>query len=283
MILKKNDTNMRFCSPLRYPGGKAFLASEFERIVGAIGLINPVYVEPYAGGAGAALSLLFFGKVERIVINDLDKSIYAFWKSVTEQSERFARKIYGNSVTVAEWEKQKQIYSDKNADTFEKGFATFFLNRTNRSGVMNAGPIGGKEQTGSYKIDARYNKKDLAARIRKIGRYKNRIEVFNEEGIKLTKRYLDQKNTFIYLDPYFNKGAMLYLNHYGEGDHKKLANLLNNNANRHWILTYDWLKRIINLYPDRIRKQLALKYRVHDSSKVRNAHELMIFSNTTAV
>jgi len=275
---------MKFYSPLRYPGGKAFLASEFGRIIQTIGLSKPIYVEPYAGGARTALSLLFADKVEQIVINDLDEAIYAFWKSVTEKSKQFAQKILATPVTMAEWKRQKQIYSDKSVNLFEKGFATFFLNRTNRSGVMNAGPIGGKKQAGSYKINARYNKKDLAARVRKIGEYKNRIKVLNEDGIQLTKRYLGKENTFIYLDPpYFKKGAMLYLNYYNETDHKELAGLLNKNADHHWVLTYDEVKKIRDLYPDRARIRLSLKCRVYDSSKVRRARELMFFSDSVLV
>src|SRR3989344_8832618 len=168
---------MKFYSPLRYPGGKAFLAKEFERILEVIKLNKPIYIEPYAGGAGAALTLLFEGKVKKIVINDLDVGIYSFWKSVTEKSEKFAKKIITTPVTIFEWKKQKKIYLDENAKIFERGFATFFLNRTNRSGVLNAGPIGGKDQSGNYKINARYNKNNLAERVRKIGQYKNFIKV----------------------------------------------------------------------------------------------------------
>jgi len=275
---------MKFYSPLRYPGGKTFLSRKFESIISAVGLYKPIYVEPYAGGAGAALSLLFAEKVERIVINDLDNAIYAFWKSVTEKSELFAQKILITPITIAEWKKQKLVYSDKNSSYFERGFATFFLNRTNRSGVMNAWPIGGMLQAGVYKMNARYNKDDLVERVRKIGELKSRIEVLNEDGIQLTKRYLCQKNTFIYLDPpYFNKGAMLYLNHYDETDHKELANLLNTNADHHWVLTYDEVGKIRNLYLARKRKRLALKYRVHDSNHVRKARELMIFSDSIII
>src|SRR3989344_1029752 len=155
---------MIFHSPLRYPGGKTFLAKEFERILKKIGLKKP---------------------------------IYAFWKSVTEESERFARKILKTPVTVAEWRTQRYIYETEKWDLFKLGFATFFLNRTNRSGVMNAWPIGGIEQDGNYKIDARYNKRALAARIRKIGRYANKILALNEEGLAVARKYLRNSNTFI--------------------------------------------------------------------------------------
>jgi DNA adenine methylase len=267
-----------FQTPLRYPGGKTFLAKEFERILGVIGLNRPVYVEPYAGGAGAALALLFADKVEKIVINDYDPSIFAFWKAATERSEWFARKIQSTPVSVKEWRKQKKIYSSDESDMYERGFATFFLNRTNRSGVMNAGPIGGMEQDGNYKIDARYNKRELSARIRKIGRFNDRIEVRKEEGIKVTREYLARSNTFIYLDPpYFKNGAMLYRRHYKESDHQRLAKLLNGNRNKHWLLTYDERSQIRQLYNDRYRQRLPLKYRVRGSRK---AYELMIFSDS---
>lgn len=272
---------MKFYSPLRYPGGKAFLFKEIEAIFFKVGLDRPTYVEPYAGGAGLALSLLFAEKVKKIVINDYDKAIYSFWKAITEQPEAFEQRILSTSVNILEWEKQKRIYANEKANFLDRGFATFFLNRTNRSGVLNAGPIGGKEQIGSYKIDARYNKIELAARINKIGKYKNRIIVKNEDGIELAKRYLIKTNTFIYLDPpYFDKGAMLYLNHYKENDHQLLADLLNSNPSANWVLTYDAKKKIRNLYKARTRKQLNLSYRVNNSLGARNARELMIFSDS---
>lgn len=267
-----------FKTPLRYPGGKTFLAKEFETILETIGLDRPVYVEPYAGGAGAALALLFADKVKRIVINDYDPAIFAFWKAVTERSEWFARKVLSTPVSVEEWKKQKLIYTSQDAEIYTKGFATFFLNRTNRSGVMNAGPIGGMEQGGNYKIDARFNKRELAARVRKIGRFSDRIEVRKEEGLKVTRKFLGMRDTFIYLDPpYFKKGAMLYHRHYNASDHRKLADLLNGNRDKHWLLTYDERSQIRQLYNDRYRKRLPLKYRVRGS---RRAYELMIFSDS---
>jgi DNA adenine methylase len=270
-----------FNSPLRYPGGKTFLTPELNRILDIIGLRKPMYIEPYAGGAGAALNLLFADRVSKIIINDYDPAIFSFWKSVVNEPERFARKVISTPITIKEWEKQKLIYLDENANSFERGFATFFLNRTNRSGVMNSGPIGGMKQNGTYKINARYNKKDLAERIKKIGKLKNRIEVCHEEGIELTKKYLKRKNVFIYLDPpYFKQGAMLYLRHYKEQDHKNLAELLNNNADKNWILTYDDKVKIKNFYPKRAKKRLLLNYRIQASRKAR---ELMIYSDTTKV
>jgi len=272
---------MIFHSPLRYPGGKAFLAKEFGRILDVIKLDKPTYVEPYAGGAGAALALLFADKVRKVVINDKDPKIYAFWKVVTEHPRKFTKKIKTTPVTIAEWNKQKKIYENPKSDIFDLGFATFFLNRTNRSGLMNGGPIGGRAQTGTYKVDARYNKEDLARRVLKIGRYRDRIEVRGDEGIELTRKYLGKANTFIYLDPpYFVNGATLYFNEYAELHHKRLANLLNANAKRNWVLSYDERAKIRHFYIKRHRERRPFHYRVRDSRKAR---ELMIFSNTTCI
>ena len=233
--------NLKFhYSPLRYPGGKTFLFSFFDNVIKGNGLENITYIEPFAGGAGAALALLFLEKVERIVINDLDKAIYSFWKSSIFDSEKFIRKLFSTPITIKEWKKQKLIYNNPQSSYFDLGFATFFLNRTNISGIVNGGPIGGIQQKGKWKIDARFNKEKLAERIRQLSLYKNRISVFNRDGVVLMNDYLNKKNVFIYLDPpYYEKGATLYLNHYKKEDHEVLAKLLNCNPDAFWLLTYD--------------------------------------------
>ncbi|KKQ61367.1 MAG: D12 class N6 adenine-specific DNA methyltransferase [Candidatus Falkowbacteria bacterium GW2011_GWC2_38_22] len=238
------------------------------------------YIEPFAGGAGAALALLMSGKVERIVINDLDKTVYSFWNSSIFHSARFIRKIESTPVTIAEWKKQKEIYSNPKASEFNLGFATFFLNRTNTSGILDGGVIGGIEQKGKYKVDARFNKKALIERIKKISAYKDKISVFNEDGLKLINKYLSKKNVFIYLDPpYFEKGASLYLNHYREDNHEALAKKLNQNPDAFWLLTYDNKKEIKSLYPNRRIVNFSLNYNAYKSRK---GKELMIFSDAFA-
>ena len=268
------------CSPLRYPGGKTFLFPFFDSMIKDNHLEKVTYIEPFAGGAGAALALLMSGKVERIVINDLDKTVYSFWNSSIFHSARFIRKIESTPVTIAEWKKQKEIYSNPKASEFNLGFATFFLNRTNTSGILDGGVIGGIEQKGKYKVDARFNKKALIERIKKISAYKDKISVFNQDGLKLINKYLSKKNVFIYLDPpYFEKGASLYLNHYREDNHEALAKKLNQNPDAFWLLTYDNKKEIKSLYPNRRIVNFSLNYNAYKSRK---GKELMIFSDAFA-
>lgn len=264
-------------SPLRYPGGKTFLFPFFDKVIKENGLEKVTYVEPFAGGAGAALALLFLEKVDHIVINDLDKAIYSFWKSAIFDSTKFIKKIHRTPVTIKEWKKQKAIYKNPQSLQFERGFATFFLNRTNVSGILDGGPIGGVKQKGNYKIDARFNKEKLASRIHQLSLYKNRISVFNKDGLELIGDYLNKKNTFIYLDPpYFEKGATLYLNHYKKDNHKALADQLNQNPEAFWLLTYDNKKEIKSLYPERRIINFSLNYNAYESRKGR---EVMIMSD----
>jgi DNA adenine methylase len=279
-IISKRNPKFHY-SPLRYPGGKTFLFSFFDKVIKENGLGNITYIEPFAGGAGAALALLFLEKVERIVINDLDKAIYSFWKSAIFDSEKFIRKLFSTPVTINEWRKQKLIYKNPKSGCFDLGFATFFLNRTNISGIVNGGPIGGIQQKGKWKIDARFNKEKLAERICQLSLYKNRISVFNRDGVDLMNDYLNKKNVFIYLDPpYYEKGAMLYLNHYKKEDHEVLAKLLNCNPDAFWLLTYDNKKEIKSLYPERKIVNFSLNYNAYESHK---GKEILISSDALVV
>ena len=278
MFKINNKRNNKFhYSPLRYPGGKTSLFPFFDKVIKQNNLENVTYIEPFAGGAGAALALLFLEKVERIVINDLDKAIYSFWRSAIFDSAKFIKKIHSTPITVKEWRKQKAIYSNPKAKRFELGFATFFLNRTNMSGILDGGPIGGVDQKGKWKIDARFNKEKLSERIHQLSLYKNRISVFNKDWIELIGAYLKKKNAFIYLyPPYFEKGATLYLNHYKKDNHAALAKRLNDSPDAFWLLTYDNKKEIKALYPDRQVVNFSLNYNAYESRKGR---EIMVFSD----
>jgi DNA adenine methylase len=241
------------------------------------GLTDVVYVEPFAGGAGAALALLLRDRVRSIVINDFDRAIYSFWKSAVTESERFIDRIHTTPITVPEWRKQKAIYQDRRSKRFDLGFATFFLNRTNRSGFLAGGPIGGMDQKGKWKLTARYNKAGLATRIEKLQTYRDRIKITNKDGVELLDNYLKNEHAFMYLDPpYYEKGATLYMNHYQRSDHELLAMKLNANASSRWILTYDNNPVIRTLYHKRRKHSFSLNYNAYEP---RVGRELLIMSD----
>lgn len=269
----------RFVSPLRYPGGKLKVVNYIKRLMEENDLCGGTYIEPYAGGANVALSLLLSKYAKLIRINDIDRSIYAFWYSVLTETENLCRMIQDTNVTMETWERQHEVQKNKKeAGLLELGFSTFFLNRTNRSGILNGGVIGGKAQLGKYKIDARYNKRDLIERIELIAAQKNKIELTRMDAVALIKRYKGPaaEKTFFYLDPpYYVKGKDLYLNYYNDNDHRKIAETIKKYKGK-WIISYDAVEFIKKLYEDYKQTEYYLSYSAGNASKGR---ELMIFSN----
>ena len=271
-----------FYSPLRYPGGKSRLAKFIAKVC-VDNNINGHYVEPYAGGASVALYLLIEGYIKKITINDKDKSIYSFWYSVLYRTDEFCNLIENTEINIENWKKQKEIQKNKDQekDLLKLGFSTFFLNRTNRSGIINAGPIGGKEQNGNYKIDARFNKQKLISRIRKIAKYKDRIILKNFDAIDLIKEIQNQssnKNTIFYFDPpYYLKGPGLYMNAYKEDDHKKIAEEIKKIKNIRWIVSYDNTPEIIKLY-NWVKNKFEFDL-THFAFKTKKGKEVLFVSN----
>lgn len=237
-------------SPLRYPGGKSSLRAFLSRCIEAMPERDVTYVEPYAGGAGAGISLLLGDRVSRLVINDLDPAVHSFWRAATQHGERLADRILTIPLTLDEWRRQRHVYQAARQDEwFELGLAFFYLNRTNRSGVLNAGVIGGQAQAGRYKIDARFNREQLAQRIRDISERASQIELHSVDGRKLIEQYSSQSGVFIYADPpYVQMGGSLYLNSFGELDHALLAECLRRNRGAWWFLTYDNAPLVRELY-----------------------------------
>ena len=207
-----------YSSPLRYPGGKAKLANFMELIVNRLDHPVDTYIEPFAGGAGIAIELLNNNFVNEVVINDFDKGIYSFWRAILTQTGRFINDIENVPLTMEEWERQHAISMNMNKKySYELGFATFYMNRTNRSGIIKGGVIGGSNQLGKWKLDARFNRSNLIKRINDIAKLKNRIHLYNKDIKSFILNYLPnfERNALIYFDPpYYKKGKQLYLNFY---------------------------------------------------------------------
>lgn len=270
-------------SPLRYPGGKKNFVPFFLNVFEKSNLNIKAYYEFYAGGAGAALQLLLNGHVNTIHLNDADYHIYSFWYSILNQTEEFLKKIADIDITIDEWKKQRAIYENYNKEgIFNIGFSTFFLNRTNRSGILvKAGPIGGKMQNGNYKIDVRFNKKNLSTLIEKIATNREKIFIYNSDAIALMKKQkhqLKQKSSFLFLDPpYFEKGKDLYLNFYHLQNHIDLKLFLEKNKTGNWILSYDNCRAIFRLYRSFPKRLFQINYSLQDKKK---AKEIVIFSDS---
>lgn len=268
-------------SPLRYPGGKSSFSRLLAEFIELNNLQGGTYVEPYAGGAGAGLNLLFSDRVNDIIINDADLFIYLFWKSILFDTERFIKLINDTPLSIDQWQRQRKILEDtQSCSELEIAFSAFYLNRCNRSGILNAGPIGGKLQTGKWRLDARFNKKKLIRRIEKIALYSSRICIHNLDAIEFIKQRVlplaTPKNRLtVYLDPpYYSKGAQLYLNHYTAEDHVVLADFINEQYGFKWIVSYDNVPEIKQLYSGREIREFCLYYSAHS---IKVGSEVIIF------
>lgn len=270
--------NRVFASPLRYPGGKGMLANFAKLLMSSNKLYDGEYVEIYAGGAGIALELLFDGYVKKIHINDISRPIYSFWKSVLKHTDELCQLIYDTPVTLEERIYQKEIQKNyKNHSILELGFSTFYLNRTNRAGILKGGAIGGNHQTGKWKIDARFNKHDLITRIQRIASYSSKIRLYNKDASVFIKDYLPkvQLKSLVYLDPpYYAKGNSLYENYYCHEDHELISKLVSK-IKHPWIVSYDNIKPIKKMY----QQFNSIEYKLSYSVRNRYAGSEIIFFN----
>jgi DNA adenine methylase len=275
---------MRFYTPLRYPGGKGKLAYYLKEVIKENSLQDKSYIEPYAGGAAVALELLMQEYVRTIHINDIDPAIYGFWHSVLNHTDELCKLIYDCSVDMNVWGSQREILTNSSEySKLELGFAAFFLNRTNRSGILKAGVIGGKTQTGNWKIDARFNKTDLIERIQLIANYKDRIVVHNEDTVSMLKNFPTTllENSLIYLDPpYYVKGQGLYRNFYNHEDHVQVKETIVNSKAKNWLVSYDNASEIRDIYSEFRMMEYSLQYTAQHK-KV--GEEVMIFSDSLLI
>lgn len=266
----------KFYSPLRYPGGKSCIFPFVSQFFYENDLVGIEYAEPYAGGAGLALRLLFEGYVSNIHINDYDPAIYSLWKTILFKSDDFCNWIEDVDIDIKNWLYYKERQSDYSQDSFELAKAVFFLNRTNVSGVIKGGVIGGVNQQGKYKIHVRFNKKELINRIKKIASQKDRIQLSHDDGICFLKRMNRKRSDiFIYLDPpYYQKGADLYMNFYIDKDHQELSAYVHK-LKKKWMISYDKNDFILNLYS----KDPKIVYQLSQCASNRIGDEVVIFSD----
>lgn len=267
----------RYLSPLRYPGGKARLAPYLARVLATQSRNIDTYCEPYAGGAGAGLQLLSDGHVSKLIINDLNPGIAAFWRSTFFNTHALVKMVADCAVDIKNWHRQRAIYlAPDDHDDLALGFATFFLNRTNRSGILNARPIGGLEQTGHWLIDARFNKADLMQRLEKLGELASQVNVREERAIELIRTLNRRKNpVLLYVDPpYVVPGEELYMTDHSWREHQQLAQVLTRSSHP-WILTYDADDRTRALYQD----FRCLSFGISHTAQVQKVgREFMFFS-----
>ena len=272
-------------TPLRFPGGKTKLYSLVKAVIHENSLAGCTYVEPFSGGAGLAIKLLLLGDVSQIHINDIDPAIYSIWHCVLNNSEDLIDFVNNVPLTIEEWKYQQSIYSLRDCedapDLITLGKASLYMNRTNRSGIMSGGVIGGMNQDGLYRIDARFNRTTLVNKITAIYEKRKCISLTNQDAKALIKTTLPLiKDSFTYFDPpYVNKGPSLYQNAFSESDHRELSEAIKSYKGR-WIVTYDRCELIEQLYEDYISEITTISY---SAGSTKTGEEIIIYGNCSPV
>lgn len=272
----KGMHELQFVSPLRYPGGKGRLQRFIHQVLRLNGLIGGHYVEPYAGGAGIAIALLILDVVERVHINDFNRSIFAFWSAVLNETDELCRLVRETPITMDEWYRQRAVQDEPEPDPLALAFSTFFLNRCNRSGIIRGGVIGGKKQTGPWKLDARFNRPDLIRRIERVATFRDRISLYRQDAGSFLTGVLPTvpRRALVYLDPpYYMKGKGLYEDHYSPADHAEIARLVRA-IRQFWVVSYDDVLAIRRLYAGLRQETFGLNYSAHRRFR---GTEVMIF------
>lgn len=264
-------------SPLRYPGGKTQLAPFVSDLLRVNDLQQGVYAEPFAGGAGLAWRLLLSGQVGEVWLNDIDPCVYALWDAVLNQPDALCERIAETPITLEEWHLQRSIFLDSNASALDRGFSTLFMNRTNRSGILLGGVIGGKSQEGEYKLGCRFNRNELIRKIQRIARHRDVVRLTRLDAAECITQWSEQlpPRSLMNIDPpYFAKGQELYINFYTPSDHASLASVIRK-LQCPWMLTYDDVPQIEDLYEGLpvYRKSL-----VYYAQVKRKANELLVLS-----
>ncbi|MDE5553307.1 MAG: DNA adenine methylase [Malacoplasma sp.] len=269
-------------SPLRYPGGKGKLYNQVKQIILDNNLQDKSYTEPFAGGYGIGIKLLLNGDIEHALINDFDFHIAAIWRCIFFETDDFIKLIKDTPINLQTWRQQKEIYNNtENHSLLDVGFSAFFLNRTNYSGVLKGGPIGGTNQEGKYKIDCRFNKSKLIELIKQIGKLRDKVEIFNLDVNDFIDQVIDGRRDELFVNfdpPYVSKGEVLYRNYFTEDDHRQLAaKIINNLQDVQWIMTYDDCDLIKELYKNYNPVNFNLQYvagtkRIGEELLISNLH-----------
>jgi len=211
------------------------------------------FVDVFVGGGSVAVAVANEYPLVKFVLNDLDDWIFSFWNSMTDKQEcnRLLSYIdqYKNPI-IDDFNALRKSSERKGLTCGYKGFIGLFFNRTTFSGIFKSGAIGGADQSGTYKIDCRYNSAKLKDYIVAINNnFSNRtVNVTNKDFREIITAYKDQEDALLYLDPpYMRQGNTLYNQFMIEKDYDDMANMLKE-CKCKWVLSHDDYKPFVKLF-----------------------------------
>ena len=246
------SASSRYISPLRYPGGKASWLPMLRPLADEG---REVWFEPFAGGLGAGLGLLAEGTVDELWFCEAHPALAAFWQAVIDSPAVLAERLERTELDLDTFYRARAVVGgEPGDDDMPSWLAALVVNRGSFSGVIapNVGPIGGKAQTGRWRVDARWNAAALAQRIRRLGELAPRMTMIGHDALSA----LDEIGSsgvsdavVVFIDPpYTDVGERLYVHGMNSPSlHARLAATLSG-AEFDWIATYDDSPLVHELY-----------------------------------
>ena len=274
----------------RYPGGKLRLMKKInlnlKKSLSSLNVneIKKIHIgDVFVGGGGSLINMAKDFPNAKFSINDKNFNVYTFWKffcNINENElENFLNKLKKTKPSLSLYE---EIFYSKPDNDFDIAFKTFFLNKTSYNGyITNYLPIGGKNQTGKWKVDCYWNYKTFRKNFETtFNLLKNRI--IKIENNNFSDFLLNNEFDFIYADPpYIKYGTQWYGIDFTLDDFFYLVDCLEQSS-KEFAISIDNNINIINKYKNKYKiLDMYLKYTSKSSYniKIENSKELLIIKN----
>lgn len=237
-------------SPFRYPGGKTWLVPRIRQWLISLSFRPRVFVEPFAGGAIAGLTVGFEKLADRVILAELDKQVAAVWKTIlSDDADWLADRITSFDLTK---EHVLAELAKTNGNTRELAFRTILKNRTFHGGIMAHGSSLIKRGENGKGLSSRWYPATIAKRILAIAAIRERFTFVEGDGIQVIKKYARRKKAAFFIDPPYTAGGAngkragkrLYTHHVL--DHERLFDTAARIAGD-ILLTYDEAPDVLEL------------------------------------
>jgi len=194
-------------SPFRYPGGKTWLVPYVREWLDGLAR-QEMFIEPFAGGAIASLTIAFEDRAEHVIMAETDDYVAAVWRAILSgRADWLADKILRFDLTVDNVKKALNRSCETQLTQKDRAFLTILRNRVQRGGIMAPGAGLVKSGEKNKGIKSRWYPETLARRIRDIADYRDKITFFNGDGFDLIEDFIPERKVAFFIDPPYTKSS----------------------------------------------------------------------------
>jgi len=249
-------------SPFRYPGGKTWLVPYVREWLESFAR-QEMFIEPFAGGAIASLTIAFEDRAGYVIIAETDEYVSAVWRTILSgRAEWLADKILRFDLTVDNVKKELDRSSKTHLTQKDRAFSAILRNRVQRGGIMAPGAGLVKSGEKNKGIKSRWYPETLARRIRDIADYRDKITFFHGDGFDLIEDFIPERKVAFFIDPPYTVSSRRLYNHW-KFDHERLFGLLKK-LKGNYLVTYNDTEEI---------RDFARSYKIpFRTIKMKNTH-----------